>query len=111
MAVNTTNLIGQVVNVGVGTLFKIDNANKQRELEERIAKMSLETQRKIQFQLSKAKTNIEKQRIAFQILALNQNESLVRDLEKDRNETIKYLAIGMGILATVIIILKNKKNG
>ena len=63
-------LAGTLISTFIGIGFAKNDAKKQRQLQEKIANMSLENQQAIANRLAEAQTNIEKQRIAFQILAL-----------------------------------------
>ena len=71
--------------------------------------MSLENQQAIANRLAEAQTNIEKQRIAFQILALENNTNLVRELEGEKNKSLIVLGVGAIALAVVIVLAKFKK--
>ena len=76
-------LAGTLIStIGIG--FAKNDAKKQRQLQEKIANMSLENQQAIANRLAEAQTNIEKQRTAFQILALENNANLVRELERKK---------------------------
>lgn len=102
-------IAGQLVGTFISIGFAKNNAKQQRQLQEKIAQMSLENQRQIQERLAQAQTDIEKQRIAFQILALEKNQALVKSLEKDKYKSIVILGVGAVALALVIVLAKRKK--
>lgn len=103
------DIAGQLIGTFISIGFAKDNAKQQRKLEEKIAQMSLETQRQIQDRLAQAQTDIEKQRIAFQILSLEKNQELVKSLEKDKYKSMVVLGVGAVALAFVIVLAKRKK--
>ena len=103
------NLAGTLISTFLGIGFAKNDAKKQRQLQEKIANMSLENQQAIANRLAEAQTNIEKQRIAFQILALENNANLVRELEGEKNKSLIVLGVGAIALAVVIVLAKFKK--
>ena len=83
---------------------------KEQKLAEKEAKEALAFhQENIAKALANAQTNIEKQRIGFQILALEKNEVLLRDIQKDKTKSIVFVSIGAVALAVVIFLAKRKK--
>jgi len=103
------DIAGQILSTLIGIGFAQNNAKQQRELQKKIAEMSLENQRQIQERLAEAQTDIERQRIAFQILALEKNEQLVERLEKDKYKSMVIVGVGAVALAVVIVLAKRKK--
>jgi len=103
------SLAGQLIGTFISIGFAKNNAKEQRKLQEKIAKMSLASQENIAKALANAQTNIEKQRIGFQILALEKNEVLLRDIQKDKTKSIVFVSIGAVALAVVIFLAKRKK--
>ena len=107
--VDPYSIAGQLVGTFISIGFAKDNAKQQRKLQEKIAEMSLENQRQIKERLAQAQTDIERQRIAFQILALEKNEQLVERLEKDKYKSMVIVGVGAVALAVVIVLAKRKK--
>ena len=103
------SLAGQLIGTFISIGFAKNNAKEQRKLQEKIAKMSLESQENIARALANAQTDIEKQRIGFQILALEKNEVLLRDLQKDKTTSLIFVGMGAVALAVVIFLAKRKK--
>lgn len=103
------DIAGQLIGTFISIGFAQNDAKKQRKLQEKIAKMSLENQQVIAERLAQAQTNIEKQRIAFQILALENNANLVKELEADKNKSLIVVGVGVMALAVVIFLAKRKK--
>jgi hypothetical protein len=106
---STTDVAGQLIGTFIQIGFAQNDAKKQRQLQEKIAQMSLENQLQIQKKLAEAQTDIERQRIAFQILALEKNEALVEKLEKDKNKSLIFLGVGVILLTIVVVLVKRKK--
>ena len=106
---SATDVAGQLIGTFIQIGFAQNDAKKQRQLQEKITQMSLENQLQIQKKLAEAQTDVERQRIAFQILALEKNEALVLKLEKDKNKSLIFLGGGAITLALVIILVKLKK--
>jgi|TARA_B110000967_G_scaffold204692_1_gene247680 hypothetical protein len=104
-----TSLITSLVTTGIGIAFQKSDAKKQRELEKALAKMSLDSQEAIAKKYADAQTNIEKQRIIFQILAIEKNEALIKGLEKDKYKSIVLVSVSTLVLAVVIFMAKKRK--
>ena len=71
--------------------------------------MSLDSQEAIAKKYADAQTNIEKQRIIFQILAIEKNEALIKGLEKDKYKSIVLVSVSTLVLAVVIFMAKKRK--
>lgn len=101
--------VGQVVAAGISVGFGLSDQKQQRDLDEKLAGMSLETQKEIAIALEKTKTQAEKQKLAFQILVSENENKLKKDLEQDKYKSFTILGVGFIVLAAAIIVLKFKK--
>jgi hypothetical protein len=74
-----------------------------------LAKLSLASQEKIASRMAETQSSIEREKILFQMLALDRNEAITRELSKDTN--ISYMILGGSILflGVVIYLVKTKK--
>ncbi len=92
----------------LGTLVGISEAKKQRELQEKIAKMSLKQQKELEENLLQAQTQLERQRIMYQTFAVLENSKLV-DARKNKQLTLlSVLGGGTLLLVGMAIFYKRK---
>lgn len=92
----------------LGTLVGISEAKKQRELQEKIAKMSLKQQKELEENLLQAQTQLERQRIMYQTFAVLENSKLV-DARKNKQLTLlSVLGGGTLLLIGMAIFYKRK---
>jgi hypothetical protein len=83
----------------LGTLVGMSEAKKQRELQEKIAKMSLKQQKELEENLVNAQSQLERQRIMYQTFAVIENSKLV-DARKNKQLTLLSI-LGGGTLLLV----------
>ena len=104
---------GDFISAGVGiianTIVGINNANKQKELQIYLAKLSNEQQLKLADKMGKVQTEIERQRILFEAMALEKNLAVAEQIQKDKNKGTVFLAVGLGVLGVMIFIVKTRK--
>lgn len=92
----------------LGTLVGISEAKKQRELQEKIATMSLKQQKELEENLLQAQTQLERQRIMYQTFAVLENSKLV-DARKNKQLTLlSVLGGGTLLLVGMAIFYKRK---
>ena len=92
----------------LGTLVGISEAKKQRELQEKIATMSLKQQKELEENLLQAQTQLERQRIMYQTFAVLENSNLV-DARKNKQLTLlSVLGGGTLLLVGMAIFYKRK---
>lgn len=105
--------VGEAIGAGVGiivsTIGKVKSAKEQARLQEKIAKLTLAQQERIAETMAKAQTEIERQKILFQAVALELNNSTLEEIQRDKTKSIMYLSIGLTILGMVVIFVKKKK--
>ena len=92
----------------LGTLVGISEGKKQRELQEKIAQMSLKQQKELEENLLQAQTQLERQRIMYQTFAVLENSKLV-DARKNKQLTLlSVLGGGTLLLVGMAIFYKRK---
>ena len=105
--------LGAIVGTGVGviatTIGSVKNAKEQAKLQEKIAKLTLAQQERIAETMAKAQTEVERQKILFQAVALELNNSTYEKIQKDKTKSILYLSVGLTILGVIVILVKKKK--
>ena len=104
----TAGLIGAGFSTIVGTISGISQQNKQLELQEKIAKMSLEQKYALEKRMQDAQSTMERQKILFEALAVEKNIDLIRETSKERNVGLIIIGIGIIALAGVIYLAKKK---
>lgn len=83
----------------LGTIVGVSEGKKQRQLQEKIAKMSLKQQKELEENLVRAKSQIERLSIMYQTFAVLENSKLV---DARKNKQLTLLAIlGGGTLLLV----------
>lgn len=92
----------------LGTVVGISEAKKQRELQEKIAKMSLKQQKELEENLLQAKTQIERQRIMYQTFVVLENSKLV-DVRKNKQLTLLSILGGGTLLLVGMAIFYKRK--
>lgn len=105
---DATALASAGLDLIVGTVFSVQNAKKQRQLQEKIAKLSLEQQKQLEESLLKAQTELGRQRIMYQTLAVVNEQNLV---DGRKNKQLILLGIlGGGTLLLVAMAIFYKRN-
>ena len=105
----TANLISQGVSLIVGTISGISDSKKQRELQEYLSGLSIESQERIASRMLETQSSIEREKILFQELALNKNLALTENMQKDKNISFMILGGSIVFLGVVIFLVKRKK--
>lgn len=103
---------GNFITAGVGlissTIVGINNANKQKEVQKYIAKLNQEQKIAIAEKLAKANTDIERQRILFQTMALEKNLVVAEKVSKDKLTGFIILGGAVALLGVVVFLAKKK---
>lgn len=102
-----TQLAAQGFNTIVGTLSANANARKQRELSEAIARLNLEQQAQLEKRLQDAKSASKRLSLIFQAVALEKNQELIR--ETNRQKYGAYMVVGVGMISLAVIIFLARK--
>lgn len=104
-----TDAIGMGLNLIVGTISSVQNAKKNRELQEKLGKMSLQQQKELEERLQDANTQIARLNIMYQTFAVLENQKLI-DERKNKQLTLFYfLGGGSMLLVAMAIIYKMRK--
>jgi predicted ATPase with chaperone activity len=90
----------------VGNVFSKEIASKQRDLEEKIAKLTLDQQKELQEHLQTVKGEVEKQKIVYDYLA-QKNLQEVEGKIKSKRYTA-YIVLGGAVLLLVGVIVLGK---
>ncbi len=106
---DASSLISQGLNLAVGTIAGVSNAKKQRELQEKLAKLSLKQQKELEERLQDTQSEIQRLNIMYQTFAVLENQKLV-DSRKDKQLTLFYfLGGGALLLVGMAIVYKMRK--
>lgn len=105
---DATQLVSMGLDLIVGTVAGISNAKKQRELQEKIAKLSLKQQKELEENLVKAQTQIERQRIMYQTFAVLNNQNLVDARKNKQLIVLSILGGGTLLLVGMAIFYKRR---
>jgi hypothetical protein len=92
----------------LGTLVGISEGKKQRELQEKIARMSLKQQKELEENLVNAQSQLERQRIMYQTFAVIENSKLV-DARKNKQLTLLSILGGGTLLLVGMAIFYKRK--
>lgn len=92
----------------LGTLVGIGEAKKQRQLQEKIARMSLKQQKELEENLVNAQSQLERQRIMYQTFAVIENSKLV-DARKNKQLTLLSILGGGTLLLVGMAIFYKRK--
>jgi hypothetical protein len=102
---------GAVISSIIGGAFAKEDASAQRALIERLQKLSLEQQKEIEERLQDVQGEIEKQRLVYEYLAVQQNNEALLKIQNRRYASYAILGIGAFALIFVMYKLVKKKNG
>lgn len=103
-----TALISLGFDLIVGTVAGVQNAKKQRELEEKIAKLSLEQQKELELALSEAQNETMRISVMYQTFAVLQNQKMVDEQKTKRLILLGILGGGVLLLVGLAIIYKRR---
>jgi hypothetical protein len=97
-----------VISSIIGGAFAKEEAGKQRELMERLAKLSLAQQKELEERLQDVKAETERQSLVYQFLAVQNNNEMLNRIQSKRYTSYIVLGLGVTILAVVILKLSKK---
>jgi hypothetical protein len=107
--------IGAVGGALIGSLTSYFGGAEQgrmnRDLQEKLAKLSLAQQKELELRLQDSKTETERQALAYQFLAVQKNDEALNKLKGKRYTSYIVLGVGVTILAVVFLKLAKRKNG
>ena len=102
---------GSLVSGIIGGSFAKEEAGKQRELAERLEKLSLAQQKEISERLQNIQSEIERQSLVYQYLAVQQHNEALLKIQNKRYVSYGILGIGAFALIFVMFKLVKSKNG
>ena len=102
---------GAIVSSIIGGAFAKEEAGKQRELIERLEKLSLAQQKEIAERLQNVQGEIQKQSLVYEYLAVQNNNEALLKIQNKRYASYAILGIGAFALIFVMFKLVKKKNG
>lgn len=100
-----------LISTVIGTGFAMSEAKKQRQLAEEIAKLDLEQQKQLAERLQNVQGEVAIQQAYYEFMAVQNNNEMLNKLKNKRYTSYIILGSGIFVLALVVILLKNKKNG
>lgn len=103
-------IVGAAISSIIGGAFAKADAKKQRDLEEELAKLSLDQQKEIAIHLQDVQGELEKQKYVYQYLAVKNNQEVLGKIQSKRYTSYIVLGFGIAFLATVVILLSKKKH-
>lgn len=107
--------IGQIGGVVIGSLAGYfggaEQGRKNRDLMKELGQLSLDLQKQLAERLQDAKTETERQSLAWQFLAVQNNNEMLNRVQGKRYTSYIVLGVGITILALVFLKLAKRKNG
>jgi gas vesicle protein len=99
---------GAVISSLAGYFGGAEQGRKNRDLMNDLAQLSLAQQKQLEERLQDAKTETERQGLAYQFLALQKNNEAVNKIQGKRYTSYIVLGVGVTILALVFLKLAKK---
>ena len=103
----TTDLIAMGVSTIIGLVAGGIDAKKNRELQEKLAKLSLKQQKELQEKMLATQSELERLNIMYKTFAVLENQKLL-DSRKGKQLTLLYV-MGGGILVLVAMSIFYKR--
>lgn len=104
---DTTKAVAMGFDLIVGTLFAVNDAKKNRELQERLAKLSLQQQKELEEKLQESNSQLARLDIMYKTFAVLENQKLI-DARKNKQLTLLGV-LGGGVLVLVGMAIFYKK--
>ena len=105
---DATQLASMGLDLIVGTISSQTNAKKQRQLQEKLAKMSLQQQKELEERLQDTNSNLERLNIMYQTFAVLENQKLIDGRKNKQLILIGILGGGVLLLTGLAIFYKRK---
>jgi gas vesicle protein len=103
--------IGQIGGAVIGSLTSYfggaEQSRKNRDLMKDLALLSLDQQKQLAERLQDAKTETERQGLAFQFLAVQRNNEALNKIQGKRYTS--YIVLGVGVTILALVFLKLAK--
>jgi len=98
---------GAVINSLTGYFGGAEQGRKNRDLMKDLAQLTLAQQKQLEERLQDAKTETERQGLAYQFLALQKNNEAVNKIQGKRYTS--YIVLGVGVTILALVFLKLAK--
>jgi len=112
---SSLNPLGEIGGVVIGSLAGYfggaEQGRKNRDLMKELGQLSLDLQKQLAERLQDAKTETERQSLAWQFLAVQNNNEMLNRVQGKRYTSYIVLGVGITILALVFLKLAKRKNG
>ena len=99
---------GALISSIIGGAFAKEEAGKQRALAEKLAKLSLEQQKEIEQRFQNIQSEIQRQNLVYQYLAVQQHNEALLKIQNKRYTS--YAILGVGAFALIFVMFKLAKN-
>ena len=103
-----TNAISMGLDLIVGTVFAVNDAKKNRELQEKLGRMSLAQQKELEEKLQETNSQLARLDIMYKTFAVLENQKLV-DSRKNKQLTLLAVLGGGVLVLTAMAIFYKKK--
>ena len=102
-------LISMGLNLVVGTLVGMNDAKKMRQLQEKLAKMSLAQAKEMETLMINAQKDISLEGIMYKTFAVLEEQNLVDDRKNKQLMLLAFMGGGILLLVGMAIVFKRKK--
>tara|TARA_Y100000114_G_C11763768_1_gene331723 strand:+ start:6559 stop:6948 length:390 start_codon:yes stop_codon:yes gene_type:complete len=103
-----SGFISMGFNLIAGTIMGMSNAKKQRELQEKLSKLSLKQQKELEERLQDVQGQIAKQTALYQAVAVVEGAKLIDGRKKLQLLLFGVLGVGLLSLVALSIVYKRK---
>jgi len=103
-----TNAVAMGLDLIVGTVFAVNDAKKNRELQEKLGQMSLAQQKELEEKLQETNSQLARLDIMYKTFAVLENQKLV-DSRKNKQLTLLAVLGGGVLVLTAMAIFYKKK--
>lgn len=101
---------GAIVSTIITSAFAKADATAQRDLQDELARLSLDQQKELETHLQTVQGEVEKQKIVYQYLADKNKQDALNSMKSKRYTSYIILGGGIILLAGVVILLSRKKH-
>jgi len=102
---------GALISSIIGGAFAKEDASAQRALAERLEKLSLAQQKELEERLQNIQSEIQRQSLVYQYLAVQQHNEALLKIQNRRYTSYAILGVGAFALIFVMFKLIKKRNG
>lgn len=102
--------ISQGVGIASNMIMGMSNAKKQREAQEKLAKLSLAQQKELDLKLQETQSETQRLNIMYQTFAVLENNKLVDGRKNKQIVLLSVLGGGVILLVGMALVFNYKKN-